>query len=91
MSTLVPQYYDADPAWWNQLVDITVPTLYFAGTSDPDQLRNHSDAARRIPECEWARVPVGHHIHRDDPDGFLARLRRFLKQTQKIPTAGVQD
>jgi len=76
------QFADPDPAWWDDLVKITAPTLVLAGgpTSHvPQDLL--AEAAARIPDGRLVTVDgAGHHIHREYPAEFLAHLTAFLAE-----------
>ncbi|WP_318212749.1 alpha/beta hydrolase [Streptomyces sp. SJL17-1] len=67
-----------DPAWREELPAITAPTLLVAGgpTSHvrQDQLAWLAD---RIPDARLVTVGVGHLVHTDAPEEFLAELREF--------------
>lgn len=88
MATLVPQYYDPAPAWWDDLAVIDVPTLYLVGRTDHDQTKDDRAAAELIPDCRYVTVPVGHHIHRDAGDEYLKHLRRLLRVVSRRRNPG---
>ena len=77
--SLLKQLNDPDPAWWDRAVEIAIPTLVIAGGPDShipqDQL---AELASRVADGRLVTIPVGHHIHRERPEEFLAALRSFL-------------
>ncbi len=69
-----------DPAFWDQLGDITAPTLLIAGgPSSHIPLEKLEETAARIPACSMVTVPAGHHIHITRPAEFSAALWTFLR------------
>lgn len=70
---------DASMRWWPGLSSVTVPTLVVAGgpTSTTPQDRVHQMAAA-VPDCTLVTLPVGHHVHVGDPDGFTAAVLDWL-------------
>lgn len=68
-----------DPAWWAGLAGITAETLWLAGGPashvDQDRLRA---AAASMPSARVVEIPVGHDIHQDAPDEFVAAVVPFL-------------
>jgi pimeloyl-ACP methyl ester carboxylesterase len=65
--------------WWEQLADITAPTLVIGGgpTSHIPQDQLVSLAAR-IPDARFTTIPAGHEIHVEQPEEFLAEITKFL-------------
>ena len=73
------QLNDPDPAWMGRAHEIRAATLALAGGSAsfvPQHLI--ADLAARIPDCVMQTIPVGHQIHRDRPEEFVAAVRGFL-------------
>ncbi len=70
---------DPDPRWWADLPRITAPTLIIGGgpTSHIPQDRL-AEAVTRLPDARLVTLPVGHHVHVADPDGFLGAVLGFL-------------
>ena len=68
-----------DPAWWEGLADIPVPTLVIAGGPD-SQLPQDAMArmADRIPAGRLVTIPVGHLVHPNAPAEFAAAVEAFL-------------
>jgi len=74
------QLADPDPAWWDDLAQISVPTLIVRGT---DSLGLDASlaaaAAAAIVDCGVVEVPrAGHSVHYDNLGGFLEVVRGFL-------------
>jgi 3-oxoadipate enol-lactonase len=70
---------DPDPQWWDRLDLVTSPTLLLAGGSHshvPQHL--FAETLARLRDGRIAEIPVGHHIHRDAPERFLAQVIPFL-------------
>lgn len=73
------QLNDPDPAWMDRAAEVGAATLALAGGSSsfvPQHLI--ADLAARIPDCVMQTIPVGHQIHRDQPEEFVAAVRGFL-------------
>ncbi|MFI5804700.1 alpha/beta fold hydrolase [Streptomyces sp. NPDC051561] len=67
-----------DPAWLSGLAAITAPALLFSGGAQ--SFLAEADVRRLgglIPGARTVTMPVGHLIHRNDPEGFLAELKGF--------------
>ncbi|GHH49667.1 hypothetical protein GCM10018773_45390 [Streptomyces candidus] len=67
-----------DPAWAARLCAITAPTLVLSG--GPTSFVSEQDLrrlAQLVPVGRLVTIPVGHLIHQDAPDRFLAALRTF--------------
>ena len=68
------------PHWWNELPDITSPTLIIAGgsTSYVPQ-RPMGRVAKLIPDCRREIFEgAGHNVHAARPEEYLALVREFL-------------
>jgi pimeloyl-ACP methyl ester carboxylesterase len=79
---IVGQVNNPDPAWWDELPKVAVPTLVIAGGPDshvPQDLLG--EAAARVPHGRLVRIPAGHHVHRTRPADFVAAVREFLAGT----------
>ncbi|BCY10320.1 alpha/beta fold hydrolase [Actinoplanes sp. L3-i22] len=72
------QLNDPDPAWWQALSGLSVPTLIISGAESPVPHELLADAAARIPGAILASVTAGHHVHTEQPTAFITELRRFL-------------
>jgi len=73
------QLNDPDPAWLEQADEIQAATLVLAGGS-PSHVPQHliAELAARIPDCVMQTISVGHRIHRDRPEEFVAAVLGFL-------------
>ena len=73
IAAIVAQLNAPDPAWWQGLSRIEVPTVVLRGgpTSHVPQDKILACAAA-VSGAEVVDIPVGHHIHRNAPDEFLA-------------------
>ncbi|MBR7836432.1 alpha/beta hydrolase [Actinospica durhamensis] len=80
VESFVEQVNAPDPAWYDELRQISVPTLLVAGgpASRLSQERITQDAAR-IPHCTLVTIPAGHHVHRDRPTEFVTAVCAFLQ------------
>ncbi|HEY3503110.1 MAG TPA: alpha/beta fold hydrolase [Actinocatenispora sp.] len=79
VDAVMRQLNDPDPAWWRDIPTVTAPTLVLAGgpASHIDQAVL-AEAAALLPDSRLVEIPVGHGIHADAPDAFLAQVRPFL-------------
>ncbi|MBX7270162.1 alpha/beta hydrolase [Micromonospora sp. Llam7] len=68
-----------DPARWEALAAIPVPTLVLAGgpTSHLPQ-EAMAEMTARIPAGRLVTLPTGHHIHPNAPDAFRTAVESFL-------------
>lgn len=72
------QLNDPDPAWWEALSELTVPTLIISGAESPIPHEWLADSADRIPDAVLATVTAGHEVHIEQPTAFMTELTRFL-------------
>jgi 3-oxoadipate enol-lactonase len=73
------QVNDPDPVWWDQVPAVTAPVLMLAGGQDshvPQHL--FAEVLARLPNGRMLEIPVGHHIHENAPNEFLAAVEPFL-------------
>ncbi|MGH3379200.1 MAG: alpha/beta fold hydrolase [Actinoallomurus sp.] len=72
-----------DPAWLEQLGEITAETLVLGGGP-----RSHvpqeqiAEVARRIPGGRSLTIPAGHLIHDAEPEAFVRAALRFLRPAE---------
>ncbi len=72
------QLNDPDPAWWQALSELAVPTLVISGAESPIPHELLADAVDRIPDAVLATVTAGHYVHTEQPTAFISELTRFL-------------
>ncbi|WP_194236019.1 alpha/beta fold hydrolase [Streptomyces acidicola] len=77
-----------DPAWWDALPGITVPTLVVAG-GEESHLPQQAIAAMadRFPAGRLVTIPAGHRVHVLRPREFCAAVEEFLSTSQPTPPA----
>ncbi|MEV1168788.1 alpha/beta fold hydrolase [Nonomuraea sp. NPDC049784] len=79
VAAIYRQRNEPDPTYWDLLKHITAPTLVIAGGQ---QSRLPQDELARIaelvPDGHMTTIPVGHHVHRDRPEAFIAAVSAFL-------------
>ncbi len=69
----------AQPAMWDQLSTLSMPTLLLAGALDPKFKTIATQMAARLPNATVAIVPnAGHTIHLEQPLAFQAQILTFL-------------
>lgn len=76
---LTAELLDPDPAWWGQIPSVTSPVLLLAGgpaSSTPQE--QLAEAVALLPGGRVHEIPVGHHIHQQAPERFLAAVSPFL-------------
>ncbi|MEV0808465.1 alpha/beta hydrolase [Micromonospora sp. NPDC050200] len=72
---------DPDPAWWDRLDGISVPTLVVAG--GPSSHLPQDELARmaaRLPAAELVTIDAGHAVHASRPAEFHAAVSAFLSR-----------
>ncbi|MBC9727969.1 alpha/beta fold hydrolase [Streptomyces sp. TRM68367] len=68
-----------DPAWWEGMLRITVPTLLIGGGPSSPLPQEHITAlAGRLPDARLVSVDAGHLVHEARPREFLAAVGPFL-------------
>jgi esterase len=80
LTSIARQLRSPDPAWWNDLPKINVPTLIIGGgsTSEIPQAWLAS-ASHRIPNCQFITIEgAGHRVHKNLPNEYMASLWQFL-------------
>lgn len=77
---LLGQLADPDPAWWEGLDQIAVPTLLISGGSTSFiSHQGQAAVAARIPDCSMVTIEgAGHDVHEHRPREFIAALNAFL-------------
>jgi pimeloyl-ACP methyl ester carboxylesterase len=78
MESIAAQSNAPDPAWWDDLSLVRVPTLLISATEGRVPPGRASEAAALVPECQVVEISTGHHIHRTRPEEFLAAFRGSL-------------
>ena len=81
LAAIVAELDDPDPQWWKQITVINALTLMLAGGASshvPQHL--FTEALALLRNGHLAEIPVGHNIHRDAPDRFIAAVAPFLAQ-----------
>jgi hypothetical protein len=72
------QINDPDPAWWDGLEAIEVPTLIIGGAHSHITQHLLAETAQRMPDATLVSIHAGHHVHRDQPAEFIAAVDAFL-------------
>lgn len=68
-----------DEQWWDRITTVTAPTLLLAGGAGshvPQPML--TEALALLPDGRLAEIPVGHNIHLDASQEFLAHVVPFL-------------
>jgi len=79
LEAITEQRNNPDPAWWDDLVRITAPTLVVAGGPASHLPQDQMAAmARRIPNATYVTIDAGHNVHAAHPGAFLTALIPFL-------------
>jgi pimeloyl-ACP methyl ester carboxylesterase len=78
-AAIIGQFNNPDPQWWYGIAKVTAPTLMLAGGAGshvPQEL--FAEALAMLPDGHLVEIPVGHHIHAEAPEAFLAQVIPFL-------------
>jgi 3-oxoadipate enol-lactonase len=81
LAAIVAELNDPDPQWWERIALISARTLMLAGGASshvPQHL--FDEALTLLRDGRLTEIPVGHQIHRDAPDRFVAAVAPFLAQ-----------
>jgi 3-oxoadipate enol-lactonase len=77
---IVGQVNNPNPMWWHRLAEIAAPTLIVAGgPTSPFSQDEIGAMSARLPAGHLVTIAVGHGIHREAPEEFVAVLNRFLE------------
>ncbi|WP_084800163.1 alpha/beta fold hydrolase [Promicromonospora kroppenstedtii] len=81
VNALRAQRGDPDPAWWDDALGIEAPVLVVAGgpTSNVDQA-DLAELADGVAHGRLVEIRVGHMVHDEAPDEFLAVVTDFLRR-----------
>ena len=64
---------------WDELAALRMPALAVAGELDARYAEISARMAARSPRVRAAGVPgAGHNVRLENPDAYLASLKRFL-------------
>jgi len=72
------QINDPDPAWWDGIEAVDVPTLIIGGADSTIPQYLLADTVARMPNASLVTIAAGHNVHRDRPTEFLAAVNGFL-------------
>ncbi|WIY60822.1 2-succinyl-6-hydroxy-2,4-cyclohexadiene-1-carboxylate synthase [Bacillus arachidis] len=73
----------AQPSWWNQLEELSMPVLLMNGESDPKFFQILKNIKKCIPHAEFVKIDgAGHAIHVEQPQKFDTIVKGFLKTIQ---------
>jgi pimeloyl-ACP methyl ester carboxylesterase len=74
-----------DPAWWDATEAVKTPTLIVDGASSGDRQAFLAASTARMPDARLVTIAAGHHVHREQPAGFLDAVVPFLRQRGGTP------
>ena len=78
-----PELERPDPTWWARLGEIRMPVLFIAGGTDSHVSQaGIAENAARVVGSQLVTIATGHHIHRDEPQQFIATVTQFLIETK---------
>jgi pimeloyl-ACP methyl ester carboxylesterase len=72
------QINDPDPAWWDRIETVRVPTLVIGGANSTIPQYLLTETVELMPEASLVTLDAGHSVHRDRPAEFIAALDAFL-------------
>jgi len=72
------QITDPDPAWWERLGTVRVPTLIIGGANSTIPRHLLTETVELMPDASLVTLDAGHHVHRDRPTEFIAAVDAFL-------------
>jgi pimeloyl-ACP methyl ester carboxylesterase len=72
------QINDPDPAWWDEIEAVDVPTLIIGGANSTIPQHLLAETVERMPDASLVTIDAGHHVHRDQPAEFVAAVTAFL-------------
>ncbi|AGL14529.1 alpha/beta fold hydrolase [Actinoplanes sp. N902-109] len=72
------QLSNPDPAWWQGLRSLAVPTLIIAGATSHIPAHLLTETVTLLPDAALVTLDAGHDVHRDRPDDFVTAITTFL-------------
>jgi pimeloyl-ACP methyl ester carboxylesterase len=72
------QLNDPDPAWWEGLAAVAVPTLIVGGSRSAIPQHLLAETVEWMPDARLVTLEAGHHVHHDRPQEFIAAVDAFL-------------
>jgi len=73
----------AQESLWDQLDQITCPTLVIAGQHDAKFVAIAQRLHEQIPQSELHILEAGHSVHIERPEAFLTLLKTFLDRLER--------
>ncbi|MDQ0225872.1 alpha/beta fold hydrolase [Metabacillus niabensis] len=81
IQSIIQQLNNPNPKWWEQLPDISVPTLIIGGQSSHVPQNKLQEASELIPNCKLVTIEdAGHFVHDDNLPAFLTAVKDFLQE-----------
>ncbi|GIH07852.1 hypothetical protein Rhe02_59190 [Rhizocola hellebori] len=79
LQAVMAQFNDPDPSWWELLPTVVGPVLILSGGPASRTSKQAFEQARSmLRNAQLVEIPVGHNIHSDAPQEFLAAVVPFL-------------
>jgi pimeloyl-ACP methyl ester carboxylesterase len=72
------QINDPDPAWWDGIKAVDVPTLVIGGANSTIPQHLLAETVERMPDARLVTIDAGHHVHQDRPAEFSTAVQAFL-------------
>lgn len=73
------------PSLWDQLPELTIPTLLIVGEQDPKFLEINKSMRQLIPHADLVILPnVGHNTHAEAPDTYVSTITDWLSATKSV-------
>lgn len=78
--SIIGQLNDPNPAWWERLTDINIPTLIIGGGMTSHVPQNKlQEVSELIPDCKLVTIEdAGHFVHDANLPEFLSAVKCFL-------------
>lgn len=74
------QINDPDPAWWDAIEAVDVPTLLIGGAHSHIPQHLLAETVERMPDACLVTIDAGHNVHQDRPTEFITAIQEFLKE-----------
>lgn len=72
------QINDPNPAWWDGIENIGVPTLIIGGANSNIPQHLLAETVERMPDASLITLDAGHYVHRERSTEFIAAVDAFL-------------
>ncbi len=63
---------------FDNLTNITLPTLLIAGSADSKYQRINQNLSKKLPNATFSSIKAGHRVHLDNPPALVEKIKNFI-------------